>query len=548
MSDLGPRSFRRGAFLLLLAASLLVACLSLQGDVLGYDDAGLLYGSSGGRGALQRGPASFFSSELFYYAYLPFYGLSYWLDGIFGAGHEATFLFHLQNVLWHAATGFLVFCVLGILVRHRLAALLGALLFVVHPLHVESVAWIAGRKELLSGFFLFLAWLLALKAEERRRGLFVAVALASFLVACFSKASAVVLPFLLLAAALLLPRYAGRRRRAALATWPFFLVAIVPVIVHLAVGVSQGVVSESRPFGARVLGWMAAWGASVYRTVLPFDLSIDYPEARTPGPGLLVFAGLLLLASGAAFLAARRRAPVAAFGIAAFFLALLPFNNVFPATEVLAADRYLYLALFGVAAVAAWGVQRWSRGTAVLAVILLLCTGLSLWSGSRFRSDEELWTRTIAARDASALAHFNRGAARVNRARTMTPRDPELLREGLDGPARGAEPRGPEGAPGAGEPRAHRAAPRDRRDRGGAGARRWCAARPGRDLRASRRSASRRRCCTSAGRCTRTGSAPTAPRRGTSTPPRSCGRATGTGPRPVRPIWRAGSWTWRARR
>jgi len=431
MSDLGPRSFRRGAFLLLLAASLLVACLSLQGGVLGYDDAGLLYGSSGGRGALQRGPASFFSSELFYYAYLPFYGLSYWLDGIFGAGHEATFLFHLQNVLWHAATGFLVFCVLGVLVRHRLAALLGALLFVVHPLHVESVAWIAGRKELLSGFFLFLAWLFLLKAEERRRGLFVAVALASFLVACFSKASAVVLPFLLLAAALLLPRYAGRRRRAALATWPFFLVAIVPVIVHLAVGVSQGVVSESRPFGARVLGWMAAWGASVYRTVLPFDLSIDYPEARTPGPGLLVFAGLLLLAAGAAFLAARRRAPVAAFGIAAFFLALLPFNNVFPATEVLAADRYLYLSLFGVAAVAAWAVQRWSRGTAVLAVILLLCTGLSLWSGSRFRSDEELWTRTIAARDASALAHFNRGAARVNRARTMTPRDPELLREGL---------------------------------------------------------------------------------------------------------------------
>ncbi|MHC4493324.1 MAG: hypothetical protein ACYTDU_17075, partial [Planctomycetota bacterium] len=247
--------------------------------------------------------------------------------------------------------------------------------------------------------------------------------------ACFSKATAVVLPFLLLAAALLLPRYAGRRRRAAIATWPFFAVAVVPVIVHVSIGVSVGVVvSESRPFGARVLAWVAAWGASVYRTLLPFDLSIDYPEARAPGLGALVLAGLLLLAAGAAFLAARRRAPVAAFGIAAFFLALLPFN---PATEVLAADRYLYLSLFGAAAVAAWGVQRWSRGAAALAVILMLCTALSMWSGSRFRSDEELWTRTIAARDTSALAYFNRGAWRVNRARTATPRDPQLLREGL---------------------------------------------------------------------------------------------------------------------
>ena len=190
MSDLGPRSFRRGAFLLLLAATLLAAWPSLQGDVLSYDDAGLLYGSSGGRGALQRGPASFFGTELFYYAYLPFYGLSYWVDGLFGADHEHTFLFHLQNVLWHAATSFLVFCLLAILLRHRLAALLGALLFAVHPLHVESVAWIAGRKELLSGFFLFLAWLLALEAEKRRGGV-LAAALAAFLVACFSKASAV---------------------------------------------------------------------------------------------------------------------------------------------------------------------------------------------------------------------------------------------------------------------------------------------------------------------------------------------------------------------
>ncbi|MHC4668696.1 MAG: hypothetical protein ACYTFD_09840 [Planctomycetota bacterium] len=289
MSDLGPRPFRLRVLWLLLGATFLTALLSLTGDVLGYDDVGLLYGSAGGRGALDRSAGSFFTTELFYYAWLPFYGLSYWLDGVLGAGRDATLLFHLQNLLWHAATSYLVFCVLAILLRHRVAALLGALLFAVHPLHVESVAWIAGRKEVMSGCFLFLAWLLALRAEARPG--FLAAALAAFLVACFTKASAVVLPFLLLAAALLLPRYRNRRRPAALQTLPFFGLALVPTIVHLAVGVHQGVVAEARPLGARLLGWIAAWGASVYRTLLPFDLSLDYPETRVQGVGEVVLPG-----------------------------------------------------------------------------------------------------------------------------------------------------------------------------------------------------------------------------------------------------------------
>ncbi|MHC4547198.1 MAG: tetratricopeptide repeat protein [Planctomycetota bacterium] len=430
MSDLGPRPFRLRVLWLLLGATFLTALLSLTGDVLGYDDVGLLYGSAGGRGALDRSAGSFFTTELFYYAWLPFYGLSYWLDGVLGAGRDATLLFHLQNLLWHAATSYLVFCVLAILLRHRVAALLGALLFAVHPLHVESVAWIAGRKEVMSGCFLFLAWLLALRAEARPG--FLAAALAAFLVACFTKASAVVLPFLLLAAALLLPRYRNRRRPAALQTLPFFGLALVPTIVHLAVGVHQGVVAEARPLGARLLGWIAAWGASVYRTLLPFDLSLDYPETRVQGVGEVVLPGLVLVATGVALLATRRRSPVAAFGIVAFFAALLPFNNVFPATETLTADRYLYLSVFGAAAVAAWGVAAWSRGAVTVAAICVLFGGVSLWSASRFVSDEELWTRTIAARDESALAWFNRGAARVNRARTATPRDAKLLRSGAE--------------------------------------------------------------------------------------------------------------------
>ncbi len=425
--DLGTRRFRLGVLLTLLVASFLAVEPAMKGEVLSHDDRGLLVESGDGPGALCRSATSFFTDS-YYYAYLPVYGLSYWVDGKLGASVEKPALFHAQNVLWHAATGYVVFLLLCLLVANRWAASLGALLFAVHPLHVESVAWIAGRKDVLSGFLCAAAWLFAIRAEERR--LLRLPALLLFLLACFAKASAIVLPALLVAAALLLPRYRGRRAEAAAATWPFFAVAAVPLVVHLAVGFDVGVASAARPLEGRLLGFVAGWGGSLGRALLPLGLSIDYPEAEASslrdvvGPGFLLLAALLL------FLFLRRRAPVAAFAIAAFFLALLPFNNVFPSTAVLAADRYLYLPVFGVAALVAWAAARWRWGGLGGFALALLCLALS-WAGAgRFRSDEELWTRTIEARDGSGLAWINRGLDRTTRGLRATPHDPELLRTG----------------------------------------------------------------------------------------------------------------------
>ncbi len=412
MADLGTRPFRIGVLLTLLVASFLAVAPAMEGDVLSYDDEAVLVASDDGPGALHRSAWSFFDiDQTFYFTYLPLYGLSYWVDGKLGATVEEPTLFHVQNVLWHAAASYVLFLLLGLLVANRWGALLGALLFAVHPLHVESVAWIASRKDVMSGFLCLAAWLVAVKSEERR--LLLLPALLLFLLACFAKASAIVLPALLLAAALLLPRYRGRRAGAALGTWPFFVAALLPLGVHLFFGSEAGVVSGARPLGERVLGLVAGWGGAIGRTLLPLGLSIDYPEtiatrlAEVLGPGLLLLLALLLVPL------LWRRAPAAAFGVAAFFVALLPFNNVFPSTAVLAADRYLYLSIAGVSAVVAWAAGRWTWGGAGGAVLVLVCLALSISGSRRFRSDEELWTATIAARDDSALAYVNRGLART---------------------------------------------------------------------------------------------------------------------------------------
>jgi len=428
-----PRAFRLGTLALLLAVSLIMTLPAMQGDLLGYDDINLIRGPGG---AENMEPSQFFTGT-YYYAYLPFYGLSYWCDLALAGGVNTTWM-HFVNVLWHAAAAYAFFVLLLRLTDNRVAALFGSLLFVVHPMHVESVAWIAGRKELISAFFLFVAWLLHLRGEEGSR-LAIVGGVVCFLIACFTKASAVVLPGLLLAAAWLLPRYEGRRKSAAVATWPLWVAALLPVVVHLAVAVDRGVIREIADAGQRSLWWAKGWGDSICRALVPYGLSIEYPEVRTVSSGAAALGGFLVAVAALAVFGLRRRAPYVAFGIAGFLIALAPFNNVFPATDVLAADRYAYLSVFGLAMAFGWLASRGPKfafGVAGLAVVYL---GLSLHGAVRFQSDEVLWTRTIEARPDAAVAYLNRGIDRTTRAQRAVPLDKHLLRSGVDDLKAGVE-------------------------------------------------------------------------------------------------------------
>jgi len=425
-SNPAPRPFRLGTLALLLALSFIMTLPAMQGDLLGYDDVNLIQGRDG---AASMSPVDFFTGT-YYYAYLPFYGLSYWTDIALAGGVNTTWL-HFVNVLWHAAAGFALFVLLLRLLDNRVAALFGAVLFVLHPMHVESVAWIAGRKELMSAFFLFVAWLLALRAEEGSR-LAMIGGVACFLVACFSKASAVVLPALLLAAAWLLPRYAGRRKTAAVATWPFWLAALLPVAVHLLVAVDRGVIRDVADLGQRSMWWTTGWGGSILRALVPYELSIEYPGVRTATATQAAIGAAILAAAGVAVFVFRKRAPYAAFGIAAFLIALAPFNNIFPATDVLAADRYLYLSLFGLTFAFGWLASRGPTLAVGATVLAMAYLGLSLHGAIRFQSDEVLWTRTIESQPEAAIAYLNRGIDRTTRAQLAVPLDGELLRAGVD--------------------------------------------------------------------------------------------------------------------
>ncbi|MGQ0612272.1 MAG: tetratricopeptide repeat protein [Planctomycetaceae bacterium] len=418
--EFGSRGSRLLVLGALLVAALVMVLPAMRGEFTNQDDPELLLGENG---ALARSVPSLFTGRYFH-AYLPFYGLSYKLDALaFGARPAG---FRAGNALWHAAAAYALFLLLTLLAGDRRAAFGGALLFLLHPAHVESVSWIAGRKEPLSAFFLFVAWLFHLRGEEGRRGAG-ALAVLFFLVACFSKPSAIVLPGLLLAAAWLLPRYEGARREAALRCVPLCCAALLPAAVAIAVGVAEGVVAPGGPLAARLLTGAAAFGGSLLAAVVPLGLAVDYPGARDPSWAAAAVPLAALAAALAALFLTRRRAPWVAFGLLAFLVALAPFNGVFPATTIARADRYLYLPLLLVSATAVWAVRRLFYGPLAAGVLAVGYALLSVLSSGRFSSNEELWTRTIAAQDRSAVAWLNRGTDRFHRARAAVPPHPELL-------------------------------------------------------------------------------------------------------------------------
>ena len=281
--------------------------------------------------------------------------------------------FHAVNVALHALVSVLLF---GLLLRWVgiLPALLGAVIFAVHPVHTEAVANVVGRGELLAaGFVLTAVWLHeAAPGGGRMRWLRWAALAALYALGLGSKEIAVTLPgVLILVACAEHGMRAGveRERRQ----WPLYLVftAVLAGYLVVRVWVLGSLTGEvPAPYldglsgGQRVLTAVSVWVQYARLMLFPLDLAADYgPAVLIPARtfDLDVFAG-----AGVGFLAvwvairSRRVAPLIGFGLAWFALVALPISNVLFPIGVLLAERTLYLPSVAVAIMAA-GVLEWTR-------------------------------------------------------------------------------------------------------------------------------------------------------------------------------------------
>ena len=338
--------------------------------------------------------------------YTPLVELSFMLEKrAFGL---APGVFHLTNVLLHGLNTLLVFFFLRRLTGRPAWAGWAAVFFAVHPLHVESVAWVAERKDMLSGFFYLLALVFHLRGRDGLR-FGAGAALIAGLAAFLSKPLAVTLP----AACLLCDFYRRGRvdRNGVRSLWPLWALAAVGIWITFHTHVSTDVAKSEDvlAFGSNLL--VAARGVALYveKFVWPFGLSAFYPVPE-PGQPLgysyyAAFAALVAALGGLAWLGARGKGRLAVFGVLFFLVVLSPSSRIIPVgMRFLAADRFFYLPGIGLFLLLAGGVDGLMRGRRLarwgglgLAVGLAALWGGATWRRTQVWSDDEtLWRDALA--------------------------------------------------------------------------------------------------------------------------------------------------------
>lgn len=339
-------------------------------------------------------------------------------------------------MLLHIATALLLWAVLA-----RLAipgAFLAAALFALHPVNVESVAWITQRKNLLALAFSLLATLCYLKSEPRsppagRPAPRVAdrwywLSLAAFVLAMLSKASVAILPVLLLA---ILWWQRPLTRRDAMRVGPFLLVSAVLIFVNMSF--QARFVAEVRPIGLteRLLGTGAVVWFYLAKTLLPVNLSFVYPKWHIRTDQLTWWLPLLAagVTTGALWWYRRSCGRPLLLAWVFFCVSLAPvmgFTNVGFMEHSLVADHYQHVALIGVVALVAAGWDNWRQrahgptrwvpnGVAIAACAVLM---LLTWRQSALYADAiTLYRATLVANPDSSFVHNNLGLALLDAAR-----------------------------------------------------------------------------------------------------------------------------------
>jgi tetratricopeptide (TPR) repeat protein len=404
----------------IFALALLVFLPALANDFVSLDDSLYVYDNALVKGGLTlAGVARVFAGPECNF-YHPLTMLSLMLD------HQLWGLnplgYHLTNVLVHAATAALLFLTLAAMTGARGRSAFVAAVFAVHPLRVESVAWIAERKDVLSAFFFVLT--IALYAWHARRpgwGRYGAV-LAVFVVGLLCKTTLVTLPALLF----LLDWWPLRRfgvvpaRRLVLEKLPLLALAIAATVVAMFAQKAGVIPYADYPLGSRVENAVLSYGAYIVQTFAPVGLSPFYPflEANLAPwrVGLVAFA--LAGITGLAF-TLRRRAPYVLLGWLWFLGVLVPMIGLVQVGAFARADRFTYLPQVGLLVALAWGAGdlakhwRWPRGIlpACAAIALLACAALTIRQIGFWRDSETLFRHALTVTHDNGLAHESLGTA-----------------------------------------------------------------------------------------------------------------------------------------
>lgn len=323
---------------------------------------------------------------------------------------------HVVNVVLHILNALLLFLVLRALTEAPWPSAVVAGLFAWHPLHVQSVAWISERKDLLStsfGLLSLLAYARYAKAKQRK---WLVAAFLCFAFSLMSKPMLVTLPFVFL----LMDYWPLRRPIRVLEKLPFFALSGVSSVVTLFAQRSGGAVIplERLPFQSRLSNAVLAYAGYLRKTFIPTNLAVIYPIGTRPASPWLVAASFALLIAISIFVISLRRSrpwlPVGWFWFAG---TLVPAIGLVQVGNQEMADRYTYMPIVGIFVALVWSMKRsWAATAAAITVLAsaLLLTSIEL---TAWRDTLTLFDHAVHASNDNYVAQTMLGAALADRGR-----------------------------------------------------------------------------------------------------------------------------------
>ncbi len=425
-----PKKSRRwlsvGVCICLAVLTCIVFGQTLGHDFINYDDPRYVYENTNITSGLNTASIAWAFTHIHSMNWHPVTTISHMLDcqlyGLKAGGH------HFTNVLLHTVAAILLFlalqCMTGALWRSAFVAAV----FAIHPLRVESVAWVAERKDVLSGVF-FMVTLLAYVQYARAPsiGRYLAVALA-FALGLMSKPMLVTLPFVLL---LLdywpLGRIRGQKSDVSShGKLAMLLVEKIPLVGLSAVSsvvtflAQRGAVgwTEQLPVSARINNAVATYVVYMWQMLWPLKLAVFYPhpENRLPISEIMLALAILIAATAAAFILRKKR-PYLVTGWLWYLGMLVPVIGLVQVGWQGHADRYTYLPQIGLYLLLTWSVAdltaRWRRQREILsasAAIIISVLGWRAWiQTSYWRDSETLFTQGLAVTSNNDVAENNLG-------------------------------------------------------------------------------------------------------------------------------------------
>lgn len=366
-------------------------------------------------------------STIFWTDYYPVSLLTYAIDYHFWELNPLGY--HITNVFIHSMNAFLIFLIIIELTGMAMTAYITAVIFIIHPVNVETVAWISERKNLLSFLFLLISFYLYIRSDRKKQIFFYIASILAYVIALLSKSMVVIFPLILLLYDFSFTKKSFKLK--IIDKIPFFILSITfSVITVIAFRGSPAFTLYNENLFCRILSMLRIFTTYAGKIFVPVSLNnfyVNYMSFSIFDREVLISIFILMLISYFAYKSYKKDRKIF-FCVLWFFLYLLPVSNIIPVSHWMA-DRYLYYSSFGYSLFLAFMITGDQRNglpetvffklrkfaIPILVVIIGLYSYQTISRNSVWKNSITLWEDCVKKDDRGALAHSYLGGSYMKR-------------------------------------------------------------------------------------------------------------------------------------